>query len=331
MNSVSFHPQRPLHQKSTTPLGGKYKDFKVSPMKQSRIAKSVRNISLSPLNLSAYRKSSNDSIVDPRAASEEISTLNTNQYPLFSRLNSILSDNQTRKKSYQKVLPSMDRLKNFNEVIDALFAMNKCDRGRVGAFNLTQLFVSLGFCEDCETVVEIFRNISEGQPLNMISYSKPDLLKICEDPKTENILKSILKDTKINSNNNNSIINVSNLIDTIKKWWKRLDKSSSNQVSFEDICKCYSEVGVIETSSDTKRIFLRISHYGNYKQFLSIFAKALLKHMISELTKVVQKGNEVCMPAEIAISTQRRKVILNSLEGHTKVLNAIIECNTYNN
>lgn len=330
MNSVSFNPQRPLHQKSTTPLGGKYKDFKISPMKQSRIAKSVRNISLSPLSLSTYRKSSNDTIIDPRAASEEISTLNTHQDPLFSRLNSMLSDKTTRKKSFQKILPSLDRIKNFNEVIDALFAMNRCDRGRIGAFNLTQLFVSLGFCEDCETVVEIFRNISEGQPLNMISYSKLELLKICEDPKTDTILKSILKETKIISCNN-SITNVSNLIDTIKKWWKRLDKSSTNQVSFEDICKCYSEVGVIETSSDTKRIFLRISHFGNYKQFLSVFAKALLKHMISELTKVVQKGSEICMPAEIAISTQRRKVILNSLEGHTKVLDAIIECNTYNN
>jgi ABC-type uncharacterized transport system permease subunit len=164
----------------------------------------------------------------------------------------------------------------------------------------------------------------------MISYSKPELLKICEDPKTDTILKSILKETKIISGNN-SITNVSNLIDTIKKWWKRLDKSSTNQVSFEDICKCYSEVGVVETSSDTKRIFLRISHFGNYKQFLSVFAKALLKHMISELTKVVEKGSEICMPAEIAISTQRRKVILNSLEGKTKVLDAIIECNTYNN
>lgn len=325
---MNHHPQRPSFQKSSTPINGKYKDLKLFPIKEVKIVKSVRNVSLSPLRISSPRKSSNDSIINPRAASDELGTLYIHQDPLFFKLNSLSFDSPTRAKSYQKILPSLEKTRDFNEVIDALFTMNKCERGRVGAFSLTQLFVGLGFCEDCETVVEIFRNISEGQPLNMISYSKQELLKLCEDTKTDNVLKSIHKDLKVKSTKE-KIISVQYLIEVIKKWWKKLDKSHNDYASFEDICKCYSDIGIIENSSDTKRIFLRINQFGNYKQFSSVFAKALLKHMISELTKVVKKGNEICLPAEIAISTQRRKVILKSLEGHSRVLDAIMECKMY--
>ncbi|OMJ80236.1 hypothetical protein SteCoe_19551 [Stentor coeruleus] len=329
MNSVNYHPQRPSFQKSSTPISGKYKDIKLFPIKGAKIAKSVRNVSLSPLRISSPRKSSNDSIINPRAASDELGTLYTHQDPLFFKLNTLCFDSPIRTKSNQKNLPSLEKTRDFDEVIDALFIMNKCERGRIGAFSLTQLFVGLGFCEDCETVVEIFRNISEGQPLNMISYSKQELLKLCEDAKTDNALKSIYKDLKVKSTKE-KIVSVQYLIEVIKKWWKKLDKSHSNHASFEDICKCYSDIGIIENSSDTKRIFLRINQFGNYKQFSSVFAKALLKHMISELTKVIKKGNEIGLPAEIAIRTQRRKVILKGLEGHSKVLDAIMESKLYN-
>lgn len=330
MINMNFHPQRPINQKSATPISGKYKYMRLSPNKEDRITKSVRNISLSPLRHSSSRKSSNDTLINPRAVSSELNTLNIFQDSQLLRLNSMLSDLQPRTKSYQKILPKVEKSKNYQEVIEALFSMYNCERGRIGAVNLTQLFVSLGFCEDCDTVVEIFRNISEGQPLNMIAYTKQDLIKLCEDIKTDNVLNSIFKELKVTPTLE-KIISVHSLIEVIKKWWNRLEKSPNGYVSFEDICKCYTEIGIIESSSDKKRIFLRINQYGNYKQFISVFAKTLLKHMISELGKVVKKGNEICLPAEIAISTQRRKVILKSLEGNTKVLDAIIECNLYNN
>ncbi|OMJ91085.1 hypothetical protein SteCoe_6447 [Stentor coeruleus] len=328
MINMNFNPQRLANKKSATPVNGKYKYMRLSPNKEDRITKSVRNISLSPLRHSSSRKSSNDTIINLRAVSSELNTLNIFQDTEIQRLNSMLSD-QPRAKSYQKILPKVEKTKNYHEVIEALFSMYNCEKGRIGAVNLTQLFVSLEFCEDCDTIVEIFRNISEGQPLNMISYSKQELIKLCEDSKTDNVLRSIFKELKIIPALE-KIINVHSLIEVIKKWWNHLEKSPNGYASFEDICKCYTEIGIIENASDKKRIFLRINQYGNYKQFISVFAKTLLKHMISELGKVVEKGNKICLPAKIAISTQRRKVILKSLEGNTKVVDAIIECNLYN-
>ena len=75
------------------------------------------------------------------------------------------------------------------------------------------------------------------------------------------------------------------------------------------------EIGVIESSSDSKRIQLKFDKFGNFKQFYSVFAKALVKYLMTELAKLVKKGTDNCVSAEISIASQRRKVILNSLEG----------------
>lgn len=320
--------QKSLYPKSLTPIHGKYKDFNLSQLNNSRTIKSVRKVSLSPLHFSS-RQSSNDTPINPRAFSDGLNSLYIQQDPILQKLNTVIYNVQANGKSYKKNLPSVEKIKHFSEVLDAVFTMFNCERGRIGAFNLAQLFVSLGLSEDCETLVEMFRNISEGQPLNMISYSKQELLKLCEDSKTEIVLQSILRELKVKPTNDKSI-SLHYLIDVIKKWFKRLDKFHNNQASFEDISKHYSEIGIIENSSDAKRVFLRIGHHGNYLQFKSIFGKSLLKHLFCELSKIVKKGEEVCLSAEVAICIQRRKVILKSLEGHSRILDEIIECNVYN-
>lgn len=320
----SYLPE--LSNRSLTPLSsnGKGSSFRIKP--KISFMKSVRNISLSPIHSSASRKDSNDTIPNSRAVSDEVHSTFIDSDSNILKLTSMFSrSNPKVKRPYQKIV--LEKITNYSEIIDALFSMYDCERGRIPAYQLVQLFIGLGYIEDCEVLIGIFKNICEGQTFNLISFSKNELLRLCEDQRAENILKVLIKDARVRSNE----VPLASLIAVIKRWWAHLDKSQNGFVSFEEICKFYMEVGVIENSSDSKRIFLKIGQFGNYRQFTSVFAKSLFKFLLRRLGELVKQKSKDCLSAEVAISSQRRKVILQSLQGENKVIDSIIECSIYNN
>ena len=316
--------------RSLTPYGSKGKNLQSFDLKNNRSTlKSVRNISLSPLHCSsAFRKDSNETVPSTRAVSDEVHSGFIENMPIFRKLNTMTSS-ITHKISRLTHTVALEKINNYPEVVDALLSMYSNDRGRIPAFQLVQLFIGMGFTGDCEVLMDIFKSIIEGQSFNLISFSRNELLRICEDQKAEHILRILMKDPKVKLGDGENTLNC--LIGVIRKWWVRLDKSQNGFVSFEEICKFYTEIGVIDTSSESKRIFLKFGQFGNYKNFCSVFAKALFKYLLFELAKLVKRGSNESISAEIAISTQRRKVILKSLEEQNNVIDAIIECSIYSN
>ena len=278
-----------LSTRSYTPVSVKSKDLRSYRIKNSTVmTPSMQNTSLSPLRVSASRNS-NEVTLSHRPISDEVKLVPLEQDPLIRRFNSMINDKpNSSNRLNQKIV--LERVHNYYDVINALFTMYGFEKCRLSAFHMAQLFVALGYCDDCEILVDIFRSITEGQPFNLISFSKSELFKICDDSKTENILRSILRGMKKTGMNHTQ--NIQSLLNVIKKWWQKLDKSQNGFVSYEDICNFYGEIGAIETSSDSKRIFLKFGQFGNFKQFSSIFGKALLKYLLSELAILVKKGNQ---------------------------------------
>jgi hypothetical protein len=318
-----------INTRSMTPMSSKTNDSKVSITKSVHSIKPGRNISLSPMRLMASRKDSHDTTINPRAFSDELHPTSIDSEFLFKKIYTITSEVQKSSKINKRPIQTIDK-QSYIEVIDALLSMYNCDRSRIQAIKLVQLFVGLGYCDDCEVLFEIFKNITETQSFNMISFSRNELIKVCEDQKTENVMKRIINDIKLRPTSDKSH-GIHLLINVIKRWWQKLDKSKNGFVALDEISKFYTKIGVIESISDTKRLLLKFTQFGTYKQFYSMFAKALLKYLLSELVFVVKKGNKDCLSAEIAICAQRRKVILDSLEGEKKIIDAIIECNVFNN
>ena len=324
----SYLPE--IVNRSLTPYGSKGKNLKSFDIRSNQPSlKSVRNISLSPLHSSSiFRKDSNEVALIPRAVSDEVHSDFTDQIPIFRKLKTMISSSHHKiSRSPNKII--LEKMNNYPEVIDALLSMYSNDRGRIPAFQLVQLFIGMGFTGDCEVLVDLFKNITEGQPFNLLSFSRAELLKICEDSKTEHILRVLMRELKVRPGEAENTLNC--LMGVIRKWWVRLDKSQNGFVSFGEICKFYTEIGVIDTPSESKRIFLKFGQFGNYRHFCSVFARSLFKYLLFELAKLVKRGNNESISAEIAISTQRRKVILKSLEEQNSVIDAIIECSIYSN
>ena len=203
-----------ISNRSYTPVSTRGKDFRSFPISNiASVTNSARNISLSPIRSSGSHNS-NEVTFNLRTVSDELKPISLDKDPLIRRFNSLINAKpNSSSRLHQKII--LERIHNYHDVVDALFTMYNCEKGRILALHLVQLFVGLGYSEDCEILVEIFRNITEGQPFNVISFSKSDLTKICEDSKTENILRSIIRELKRQGYDNTQKIH--NLINVIKK------------------------------------------------------------------------------------------------------------------
>jgi Ca2+-binding EF-hand superfamily protein len=198
------------------------------------------------------------------------------------------------------------------------------EKGRVQASNLITLVVSLGLCDDSEQVSEILRGISEGLSINVISFSKLDLQKICEDGRTDFLLKQIMKEASFNGGSK-----LSALVQVLKKWWNKIDKSQNGFVPIDDIVKTLTDVGAVGSTSDIKRMYLKMGQFGNFKQFCSVFSKSLFKFLLAEVSCLVDQGGNKFVSADITLMEMRRKVILENLTSRGKITSSISACESY--
>lgn len=287
----------------------KSKSRKIPRFKKYLIS-SIKKFSLTPTRKSVHTKALLD-LLDPRAVSDEVHSIPLEKDPLYIKLTSSIVKSPKNSKAYSSKhnQDQTELNKTCPEVVDAIFSIFKCEGCTLSAARLIELFVSTGIGESSQ-ISEIFYNLSEGLPLNLIRFRQEDLIKICQDPKSHNILKTIIKDTP---DFNHKSTKLNSLLMTIKNWWNRFDKTQSGLVAFDNLIKFYADMRIIENTYDIKRIFVKINQAANFKEFSSIFAKPLFSYLIKELGTVIQQGSLNYLPAEIAITTQRRKTILNSI------------------
>lgn len=305
----------------------KSKSKKITSFKSSLIG--TKNLaSLTPTRKSINAKEILE-LIDPRAASDEVHSIPLEKDPLYLKLTSSFTKSPSHSRSPVSKHKSkvFDSPTNYMEVINALFSIFKCEGSKLPAVNLIKLFVSLGFSENSEQLADIFYNLCEGLPLNLIRFSKEDILKICKDEKADDILKVLMRNCNFISGKNSKL---NCLLCTIKKWWNKLDKTHNGVVECGQIVRFYADMGIVENTYDVKRMFLKLNQLASFKEFSSIFAKTLFRFLIQELGTVIHQGSLNFLPAEIAISTQRRKIILKGIEGHNKVLDALANCPNYN-
>jgi hypothetical protein len=181
-------------------MSTKSKDLRNSPIKVSTTISSVRNISLSSNRISSG--SYKDSKEGTRPVSDETSLTLMDQDSGIKRFGTFLSE--IPHKSKHKPTKFVEKLKNYDEVIDGIFKIYNCERSRLHAISLVQLFLGLGYVEEGDTIIEIFKYITEAQNIQIISFSRAEMIKICEDYKTEYILQNILRDLRFKPNSDNS-------------------------------------------------------------------------------------------------------------------------------
>lgn len=317
-----------INLRSFTPVN----KFKKATRKSNFIKKSDlipdRNHSLSPGNFSNNYREMLEFDIAKKAYSDQIKSNVLEKNSIFLKVSNLFPSNLKKSRTDSRKLSKMTPILNYSETIDAIFTVHNCENGKISGINLVSLFVSLGLCDRGEICVDILSGLHEGISLGMIYLSKEEILKICQDPKTNQTLKFLNKNL-VKPKETYSRVQIYSM--TIKKLWNKIDKNQNGLVSFEEIIKFSTELGFIESTQDIKRIFIKIGQFGNYKQFYSLFSRSLFKVLIQELHKVIRHGNLSFLPAEMAITTHRRKTILNSLEGQNKVIDAMAGCFKYNN
>lgn len=290
-----------------------------------RIRKSQRLISASPTKI---LRSSNElplTNLAPRPISDEVNQSITEKDPLMLKIYSKISPS-SKGKLLSRHIPNMI---NFSEVIDALFSIFKCEQSRIESHSLISLFISLGLSDSPQDVAKILLNICEAQDINNVSFSRIDLINLCDDWKTENILR-ILKRECSSARSNEGKVKLDGLVMVIKKWWNKIDRSKNGFVSLHEMFNFYHEIGIVENSNDVKRLFIKMPKYCNFSHFSCIFAKSFLKFMMEDLALIIKAGSSNFLSGEISIITQRRKQILSSLAGNNKIIAAMKECKSYN-
>ena len=290
-----------------------------------KIRKSQRLISVSPTKI---LRSSNEypvATLAPRPISDEVNHSITEKDPLMLKVYSKMSKS-SKGKLFSRHIPNMSK---FSEVIDALFSIFKCEQSRIESHSLISLFISLGLSDSPQDVAKILLNICEAQDIDNVSFSRIDLINLCDDWKTENILR-ILKRECASVRNNEGKPKLDGLIGVIKKWWNQIDRSKNGFASFHEMLNFYNEIGIVENSNDIKRLFIKMPKYCNFSHFSCLFAKSLLKFMMEDLALIIKAGSSNFLSGEISIITQRRKQILNSLAGNNKIIAAMKECKSYN-
>ena len=300
-----------INLRSHTPSNAKFTDRKIRPPLAPAPIKSVRNISVGPMSTRSSRHDSSDLFTSFRPVSDESQMVQLERVSFLSRLNTTFA-----RTKISKITTKVPVFTNYAQVISALFSIYNCEKQRIQGNHLISLFQGIGFCDGPEVLIDIIQGISEGLSINMIFYSKQDLIKLCEDAKTENLLRILVKDTI--SNGFFKEKSVDGPVNTIKKWWDRVDKAHNGAVPVDEIVKFLSDIGVIQSSSDIKRMFLKMSQLGTFKQFFSIFSKSLLKFLLQEIGKIIAEPGVQFVSPELTIMALRRKVLLENLNGDGK-------------
>ena len=317
--------------RSQTPLKTSFKDLKQLSIKSFSNLSRPRKVSASPLRLSPMRKDSNDSVLNIRTVSDETHSVKSPHDPAFHRINSLLSelDSPKPRRPLKRTLAT-EKAQKLSAVAEALISMagNKSDK-QASAVGAAQLFISLGYTTDYETLVSMFKQIFECQAFNTITFTHSDILKICEEPRIESLLRALLLEARDHYGRDKTE-GFDCLVTIIKKWWDKLDIAKNGFVPIEDICRFFIETKAIDNSVDGKRMFSRLTQFITYRQFFGIFCKSLFKYLISNLQEVACQNDFKCLPADFSISALRRKNILDSMLGDNKVVITLFECSTYN-
>lgn len=307
----SFLPE--ISSRSYTPISTRNIDYKSKSNFPTNQVNSVKHISAGPLSTRSSRRSS-DYFNKSRAGSDNMSIVLENDSFLYKMKNSF---SHKYNKSKPAPGPAL-QTKNLSNVVQALFNMCSNEKGRVSAHALANLLVSIGLSEKIDQVHSILQGISEGLSIDIISFSKQDLMKICEDSKTGHMLQEIVKDL-----NYNSSCKLSAAVQVLRRWWSKLDKSQTGFVATDDIIKFLTDIRAVESTSDIKRMYLKMSQFGDFKQFASVFSRSLLKFLLIELSSIVDQSSNKFVSPDIRILELRRKMILSHIDTRGKVLASI--------
>lgn len=315
--------------RSQTPMKSKFQDLSSSPIKSHAILKNPRKISVSPMRFSPIRKDSNDSFLNIRTVSDETHSVKSELDPAFRRINTLLSelDSPKPKRSLKK-FQAAEKSHKFSAVAKALISMASASSDKASATNAVQLFISLGFTTDYEALVSMFKNIFDFQVFQNIFFSCADVIKICEEPRIDSILRALVQEAKDNYGKDKTE-GFDCLVNIIKKWWGKLDIAKNGFVAIEDVCRFFILTGAIENSGDGRKLFTRLTHFITYRQFFGIFCKSLFKYLISDLQEVASQKDVKCLPADIPISAMRRKHMLDSILSDNKIVITLQECSNY--
>ena len=316
--------------RSQTPLQKTFKDLRPVSIKSFSSISNKRKVSASPMRLSPMRNDSNDSVLNIRTVSDETHSVKSVQDPAYRRISSLLSElDSSRPRRPLKRTQATEKAQKLFAVAEALISIAGNNSEKASALSTAQLFISLGYTSDYETLVSMFKQIFECQTFNTISFTRSDVVKICEEPRIESLLRALLLEARENYGRDKTE-GFDCLVTIIKTWWDKLDVAKNGFVPIEDICRFFIETQAIDNSVDGKKMFSRLTQFITYRQFFGIFSKSLFKYLISNLQEVASQHEFKCLPADFSISALRRKKLLDSMLGDSKIVITLHECSTYN-
>ena len=272
------------------------------------------------------RKNSNNSLTGIRTISDEITSVrssNSSKKSIFGKISPVLSDLDSQyfnQKINPRVLPHKQKM--YTEIVDTLFSLCKSNPYSCPCISASSLFFALGYSSDFESLIKTFQLSfsSDSEPSD--SFSKSDLLKICEDAKLDTILRVLIKSLK-DSIRLPGQTEFDVMIQCIKKWWSRLDVSRNGFVPTEDVLKFLVRMNTFESSVHVRKSFTKNGIFMNFAEFFKVFARGLVKFLMLSLCD--DAGDKSLLAQDIVINAKRRKIILAGISGGNKVVDVLLQ------
>ena len=310
-------------------LQNKYKlppsPFRSSPKSLSPVnsLRSSRVISASKSRKSPMRKSPRElTLGKPKYSHDEIKIPNSNR----SNLSSLQVVQIEASKNAVRASQLLGSDGKFIEVINSLFKISSCSQEIIPALSILNLLISLECTSNVKALVQVLREIGGSNDIKSISFTRDELILLCEDTRVERMLQALNNDLFARPKDHK----LDGLIGVIKGWWKQIKKPKTKKATVEDACNFLLNNRVVESMQDALRALFKFHPTLTFQQFLSIHSKALFKFLLSEVLDLRASANLKSMSPDIALNAQRRKILVDAVQGNNNVLQSLHDCRSYN-
>ena len=208
----------------------------------------------------------------------------------------------------------------FNKFILAFF--NEIDSEKTGVLageKLVESLVYLGLATDPSVIRKTLSLIYKCQSLSSLRIRVKDFTELFKnDSKTDKILEKLdefcrnskkssqeqekKEGSKLLSNTQTSflasngfshktkkpeVVTINEHLETIDKWWKKLDASSSGSISIEDMIDFFCSIKIASDKNEAKSLIssqVGVKRFLDFNEFQQTFAKAMLKAALLNLS-----------------------------------------------
>ena len=314
-----------LNQKSKLPRDS----LKISPKSLSPLhsLRSSYMISASKSRKSQLRKSPLELTLKKSRYSHDIVKIPSSIKSRSGSTRILQSDLSKRKVRASQLVVTDSR---YTEVINSLFKISNCSQEIIPALSILKLLISLECTSDVKGLVQVLREIGGIHDIKSILFTRSELILLCEDVRVERMLQSLNHDfyTNLHKPGDHKF---DGLIRVIKGWWKKIKKPKTKKASMEDACNFLLNNRVVESIQDALRLLFKFQPVLTFSQFLGVHCKALFKFLLSEVLDLRASENLKSMSPDIAINAQRRKILVDAVQGNNNVLQSLHDCKLYNN